>query len=34
VFGDTVSMNMVCIHKSIPQNIDGLRSVELDRPSC
>jgi FkbM family methyltransferase len=34
VFGDTISMNMVCIHKSIPQNIDGLRLVELDRPSC
>jgi FkbM family methyltransferase len=34
VFGDTVSMNMVCIHKSIPQNIDGLRPVELERPSC
>jgi FkbM family methyltransferase len=34
VFGDTVSINMVCIHKSVPQNIEGLRPVELERPAC
>ena len=33
VFGDTVSINMVCIHKSVPQNIEGFRPVQLDTPA-
>jgi FkbM family methyltransferase len=33
VFGNTVSINMVCIHKSIPHNLDGFRPVQLDTPA-
>jgi hypothetical protein len=33
VFGNTVSINMLCIHKSIPHNLDGFRPVSLDAPS-
>ncbi len=33
VFGDKVSINMICIHKSVPQNIEGLEPVVLNTPS-
>ncbi len=33
IFGDKVSINMICIHKSVPQNIEGLEPVVLDTPS-
>jgi hypothetical protein len=33
VFGNTVSINMVCIHKSIPHHLDGFRPVQLDAPA-
>lgn len=33
VFGNTVSINMVCIHKSIPRHLDGFRQVQLDTPA-
>lgn len=33
VFGNTVSINMLCIHKSVPHNLDGFRPVTLDAPS-
>jgi FkbM family methyltransferase len=33
VFGNTVSINMVCIHKSIPHTLDGFRPVQLDNPA-
>jgi len=33
VFGNTVSINMVCIHKSIQHNLDGFLPVELDKPT-
>jgi hypothetical protein len=33
VFGNTVSANMLCVHKSIPQKLEGLPTVQLDVPS-
>jgi FkbM family methyltransferase len=33
VFGNTVSINMVCIQKSVPHHLDGFRPVQLDTPS-
>jgi FkbM family methyltransferase len=33
VFGDTVSINMVCLHKSIPHNLEGFPPVNLDTPA-
>jgi FkbM family methyltransferase len=33
VFGNTVSINIVCIHKSIPHTLDGFRPVQLDNPA-
>jgi FkbM family methyltransferase len=33
VFGNTVSINMLCIHKSVPHNLDGFRPVTLEAPS-
>jgi FkbM family methyltransferase len=33
VFGNTVSVNMLCIHKSTPHNLAGFRPVALDAPS-
>ncbi len=33
VFGNIVSINMVCIHKSVPHHLDGFRPVQLGAPS-
>jgi FkbM family methyltransferase len=33
IFGDKVSINMICIPKSVPQAIEGLEPVRLDTPS-
>jgi FkbM family methyltransferase len=33
VFGDTVSINMLCVHKSVSHDLEGLRPVLLDTPS-
>jgi FkbM family methyltransferase len=32
-FGNTVSINMLCVHKSVPHNLNGFRAVTLDAPS-
>jgi hypothetical protein len=33
VFGNTVSINMLCVHQSVRQNLEGFRPVTLDVPS-
>jgi FkbM family methyltransferase len=33
VFGNTVSINMLCVHKSVRQNLEGFRPVALEAPS-
>jgi FkbM family methyltransferase len=33
VFANTVSINMLCIHKSVSHNLEGFRPVLLDAPS-
>ena len=32
VFPNTISVNMVCVHKSIPQNMNNFEPVKLDQP--
>ena len=29
VFGDTVSMNMLCVHRSVPLSVEGSRRVKV-----
>ncbi len=33
VFGNTASINMLCVHKSVAHNFEGFRPVSLDAPS-
>ena len=33
VFGEIVSLNMLCIHRSIPQKLEGFQKVELPQQS-
>ena len=32
VFPNTVSVNMICVHKSIPQNMSNFEPVKLEQP--
>jgi FkbM family methyltransferase len=34
VFPNTVSLNMVCVHKSIPQNLQGFEPVQVPPPQA
>jgi FkbM family methyltransferase len=33
VFPNTVSVNMVCVHKSLPQNLQNFEQVDLNKPT-
>jgi FkbM family methyltransferase len=32
VFPNTVSINMICVHKSVPQNMNNFEQVKVDQP--